>query len=842
MSEQQNSIPRTDRIVYGFPGVFWIANWMEVVERFAYYGLRTVLPLFMVLAYEDGGPQFDHVQKGHIFLWWAMIQSFLPVFTGGFADRYGYKINIAISTIVKILGYLVMGFAIEIAANFTGLSMDEHLGAAGGEYTYPVFFTGAMLLAAGTAIFKPGVQGLIATKLPDGKSSFGWGIFYQMVNIGGFIGPLLAGYLRIVSWKFVFIACTIGIALNFIPLLFFPEPKREKNQGYEGQGAIQVFMDSVVEFLKPRVLFFTISFAGFWLMFYQLFDILPNFIDDWVDSSGAAQFIEGNLAGLPLMPFVALTFAVLTIVRLRFLSWKYANMGPIERVLWPAIIAVSVIAMIAGFNPVLSDNFVPKVNGGNLTQEWMINFNALLISIFAFAMGFLTGKVRAMPAMILGILVCAGAIYGLGMSHSGWWTLFAIGIFSFGEMTASPTKLRYMAGIAPPGKKGLYLGYANATVGIGWSIGSIVAGNWYEEGGDKVNLALEDYVQGKSVPAIVSTLTEEELIRSYSTMTGLSTLESMNLMFKPNSIPEETDPAALLTWFRSDESKWNDSEFPAELDGKSLQETVAGIAAATGLPAEHVTRFPAADDEGMTKPVLDFVRTTLTEYDRTAPKIDLIQDTALFNRLSGELGIAYYSAQRICFDADVIANGLDLDALAAKVQPLWDASEEGADVSARELEEQTALARILSGVGEEFGSSSDGDQAQAVLDLRSKPLPATIDALRNEFGATRIAVSEASAPLRGTLTFGAESVEGGEEAQLEEATDYFQRSRVMQMASAEKGQSVSEYRLYLWDEYKPYKMWAKFAMIGIGSMILMILYHFGVTHANKKLGVVKEDD
>jgi proton-dependent oligopeptide transporter, POT family len=840
MTEQQDSIPRTDRIVYGFPGVFWIANWMEVVERFAYYGLRTVLPLFMVLAYEDGGPQFDHVQKGSIFLWWAAMQSFLPVFTGGFADRYGYKINIAISTVVKISGYLVMGFAIEIAAMFTGLSMDEHLGAAGGEYTYPVFFTGAMLLAAGTAIFKPGVQGLIACKMPAGKSSFGWGIFYQMVNIGGFIGPLLAGYLRIVSWQFVFIACTIGIALNFLPLLFFPEPKREANQGYEGKGAMDVFLDSIVELIKPRVLFFTISFAGFWLMFYQLFDILPNFIDDWIDSSGAAQFIEGNLAGLPLMPAVALIFAVLTIVRLRFVGWKYANMGPIERVIWPGIIALSVIAMLTGFNPVLSEDFVPKVNGGNLTQEWMINFNALLISLFAFAMGFLTGKFRALPAMILGIFVCAVAIYALGMEYSGWWTLFAIGIFSFGEMTASPTKLRYLSGIAPPGKKGLYLGYANATVGIGWMIGSKIAGGWYEEGGDKVNLALQDYVQGKSVPAIVSALTEEELIRSYSTTTGLSTLQTMNLIFEPNNVPEETDPAALITWFQGDDSEYAD-DIPGDLSGKPMADVITALASATGLPESHITRFPNAKNDDVTKPVLDFVRTTLTEYERTAEKIKLIKDNALFNRLSGELGVSYYSAQRICFNSDVRSNGLDLDALAAKIDPLWSESKESGKVKAHELEEKTALARVMDGVGKKWGGSSEGDQAQAVLDLRSKPLPADLDALRNEFGSTRISVSASSAPLVDTLVYAANAAEGDDDAQLGKAKKFFQRSRVMKMASAAAGKDLTEYRLYLWDTYKPYTMWAKFAMIGIGSMILMILYHFGITRANKKLGVVKED-
>ena len=102
---------------------------------------------------------------------------------------------------------------------------------------------------------------------------------------------------------------------------------------------------------------------------------------------------------------------------------------------------------------------------------------------------------RSLTAMVVGIGICAVAIYALGMSFNGWWTLLAIGVFSIGEMTASPTKLRYMASIAPPGKKGLYLGYANATTGIGWSIGSVVAGHLYEGGGDKVNLARKHLVE-----------------------------------------------------------------------------------------------------------------------------------------------------------------------------------------------------------------------------------------------------------------------------------------------------------------------------------------------------------
>jgi len=457
-----------------FPGVFWIANWMEVVERFSYYGLRTVVPVYMVLAWEEGGPQFSHTQKGTIFAVWAMVQSFLPIFTGGFADRYGYKLMIAISTVMKIAGYLVMGYAIEAASLLTGQSVAEVGGAAGGPWTYPVFFAGAMLLAAGTAVFKPGVQGIIATTMPKRSASFGWAVFYQAVNIGGFLGPFLAGYLRILEWRYVFLLCAGAIALNFLALLTFREPART-GEGFGKAGPLQVLRDSFLGLLRPRVLFFTLFFAGFWLMFYQLFDILPNFIDDWVDSRHLVAALESSVGRLGL--------------------------------------------------------HVPATQDGDLVQEWMINLNALLISLFAFLVGYLTGKIRSLPAMMLGILVSVLAIWMLGMSMDGWWTLLAIGVFSVGEMTASPTKLRYLASIAPPGKEGLYMGYVNATVGIGWSIGSLVAGSIYDQSGDKVNLALQELAAERDAPALVQMLDEQELLEGYAALEGLDLLAAMERVF-----------------------------------------------------------------------------------------------------------------------------------------------------------------------------------------------------------------------------------------------------------------------------------------------------------------------
>ncbi|HDR05589.1 MAG TPA: MFS transporter, partial [Candidatus Marinimicrobia bacterium] len=112
-------------------------NLMEMMERLAYYGVRVVIPIYIAQADEIGGLHFTQIEKGTIFMWWAIVQSLTPMLSGGFADRYGYKKTIVFSITIKIIGYLLLA---------TQRSF------------YPFLF-GAMTLAFGTATFKPAIQG-----------------------------------------------------------------------------------------------------------------------------------------------------------------------------------------------------------------------------------------------------------------------------------------------------------------------------------------------------------------------------------------------------------------------------------------------------------------------------------------------------------------------------------------------------------------------------------------------------------------------------------------------------------------------------------------------------------
>ncbi len=481
--------------LFSYNRVFWIANLMEMLERLAYYGLRVVLPIYLLLSLAKGGPEFNHEQKGLMYFWWANVQSFLPIVTGGYSDRYGYKLTVGVSIAIKVAGYLIMGFATDIAAALSG---GASLETPGHIATLSVFMTGALLLAAGTATFKPGLQGMIAANVKEENSSLAWSLFYQLVNLGAFLGPPLAGVLQLMSWKLVFISCAGIVSLNYFALLMFEEPAKAHwpdgkrpvgTLGEEIKGFGKVLWDSVLGILEPRLAGFLILFSGFWAMFYQLFDLLPNFITDWVDSTDVYNAVAVPIFGL------------------------FGSTPPAE---W----------------------------GGMVPQEQLINLNAGMIVLFAFAFGYLTGKIRSMTAMMIGMAISAVGVYFLGAAATGFGILLAVVIFSTGEMLASPTKMRYFGGLAPEGKKGLYLGYVNATVGIGWGLGSLVAGEMYQNDGDKVVLARRYLVDevGQSADAVAA-MPKDDVIPALSEATSQTAMQVQHMLY------DFYDPSAIWLFF-----------------------------------------------------------------------------------------------------------------------------------------------------------------------------------------------------------------------------------------------------------------------------------------------------
>ena len=244
--------------------VFWICGGMEMVERLAYYGVRQVSSLYATDATSNGGLGLAGSEIGAIFAAWALVQSFVPVLTGGISDRVGYKETIFASTVIKILGYLVMAWFA----------------------TYWGFMVGALILAFGTGIFKPGIQATIVKSTNRKNSSMAWGVFYQTVNIGGFLGPLIAAQLRQLEWAYVFYACAAIISLNFLLLMTYKEKDKEARLEHRRKvktGEIKeesLWLDSLRELGRPVMIWYMVLFSGFWFMLMAFWDVGPLFFRD----------------------------------------------------------------------------------------------------------------------------------------------------------------------------------------------------------------------------------------------------------------------------------------------------------------------------------------------------------------------------------------------------------------------------------------------------------------------------------------------------------------------------------------------------------------------------------
>jgi MFS family permease len=107
----------------------------------------------------------------------------------------------------------------------------------------------------------------------------------------------------------------------------------------------------------------------------------------------------------------------------------------------------------------------------------------------------LVRHMRTLSAMTFGMLGATAGVLVAGLTGNGWVLLLGILFFSLGEMLTGPKKSEYLALIAPPGKKGLYLGYVNIPTGIGQGVGAWIAGKVYGSVGEKATLSLKYLLQ-----------------------------------------------------------------------------------------------------------------------------------------------------------------------------------------------------------------------------------------------------------------------------------------------------------------------------------------------------------
>lgn len=417
--------------------VFWIVGGMEMVERLAYYGVRAVATIYATRPESAGGLGVTMATFGWLLLSWNLVQSLVPIFTGGLSDRYGYKETIFVSTVVKCFGYLLMAWF----------------------QSYWGFFAGAIFLALGTALFKPGIQGTLIRVTSRRNSSMAWGVFYQTVNIGAWIGPLIALQMRHLSWTYVFYTNAAFICLNFILLLTYKEPGKEerlKHRAKVKSGEVtesSLLKESLIELRKPHLYLYLLIFSVFWFMFPMLWDVLPKYIDDWVNTGTIVNSLFGE--------------------------------GGTDN---------SFLRFVLGMSE----------DGKRIEPEGIVNLNAGMIMFTCFIFAGLSAKIRATSSLLLGTILIVVALVLFGWFNLAWICVAAMAVFSVGEMLASPKYSEFLGNIAPPDKKAMWIGFSQAPILFGWTIEGKVGPQLYHMFSSKDQIAREVLVEKGLAPAEVT--------------------------------------------------------------------------------------------------------------------------------------------------------------------------------------------------------------------------------------------------------------------------------------------------------------------------------------------------
>ncbi len=399
-----------------FPSSFWTANTIELFERAAYYSMASFMVIYLheVLGMRPTTATF---LNGSIL--WGLIY-FLPILSGTLADKFGYKRSLRVAFLMICLGYFIMGNIQRFWPGFLGATT-----ARVADYTIPVVL-GIILIGMGGSVVKPCIAGTIQ-KTSGTRATLGFGIFYMVINIGSISGRGVSYFIRTnlgIPAIFTYAAAIFALLGLAVVLFLYKEPEyvsdgKKDDQKVQKKTLGQAVLGIFIVLSNLKFVFFLIVVALFWVLYIQLYNLMPLFLR-FIDPKAPMELY--TLAN-PVM-IVALQLAITRIVK----RWS-----PVKSII---------------------------LGAGVTTAGMLLNI---------------------LPPLFLSDLSQKISLAGLAVPIVGIFLVTSIASMAIGEMMASPRIYEYLGGIAPKGQEGLYLGYANLPIALASIFGGPLGGQLFEK-------------------------------------------------------------------------------------------------------------------------------------------------------------------------------------------------------------------------------------------------------------------------------------------------------------------------------------------------------------------------
>ena len=260
----------------GFTKAFWVSNTVELFERMAYYAVFIVLTIYLssILGFNDlEASMISGLFSGGLYL--------LPIFTGAYADKIGFRKSMIVAFSLLSVGYLGLGILPTLleaaglveygtATRFTGLPDSDSRWII-----VPVLF----VIMVGGSFIKSIISASVAKETTEANRARGYSIFYMMVNIGAFTGKTVIDPLRNVIGDQAYIYINyFSATMTILALLSVVLLYKSTHTAGEGKSMREIGQGFLRIITNWRLLILILIITGFWMVQQQLYATMPKYV------------------------------------------------------------------------------------------------------------------------------------------------------------------------------------------------------------------------------------------------------------------------------------------------------------------------------------------------------------------------------------------------------------------------------------------------------------------------------------------------------------------------------------------------------------------------------------
>lgn len=286
-----------------FSKPFWVANFVELLERLAYYAVFIVITLYLSNVWG-----FSDIEAGVIAGMFSALLYLLPVFAGAISDKIGFRSAIILAFALLTVGYAGLGILPTMLENAGLVEYDMTTTYTGLNESYLRWSIIAplVLVVIGGSFIKSVISGTVARETTPENRARGYSIFYMMVNIGAFTGKTVVDPLRrsmgdqgLVYLNYFSAAMTL-LALIAVYLFY----KSAKTEG-KGKSFAELGRSLGKVMLNGRLMLLILIVSGFWVIQSQMYATMPKYVIRLI-GEGASPGWYANVN--PLIVFVCVNF------------------------------------------------------------------------------------------------------------------------------------------------------------------------------------------------------------------------------------------------------------------------------------------------------------------------------------------------------------------------------------------------------------------------------------------------------------------------------------------------------------------------------------------------------